>query len=89
MPDERDGYTMDSFKQLLHERLAAAHFSGKDGECFPVGSQRLLEHYAEQLMREKWNEATRRAADICRAVNNYDNPMTAGDCADEIEGGLR
>lgn len=25
-----------------------------------------------------------KAADICDRVNNYDNPMTAGDCADAI-----
>jgi hypothetical protein len=28
--------------------------------------------------------ALEEAADICDRVNNYDNPMTAGDCADAI-----
>jgi hypothetical protein len=31
-----------------------------------------------------WDAALRRAAFICRGVNNHDNPMTANDCADEI-----
>ena len=30
------------------------------------------------------NAALEDAADICDRVNNYDNPMTAGDCADAI-----
>lgn len=29
-------------------------------------------------------QALEEAADICDRVNNYDNPMTAGDCADAI-----
>jgi hypothetical protein len=31
-----------------------------------------------------WNEAIEAAAKVCESVNNYDNPMTALDCADAI-----
>jgi hypothetical protein len=41
-----------------------------------------------RALRMAWDGATKRAAAICRGVNNYDNPMTANDCADEIERGL-
>lgn len=30
------------------------------------------------------NEALEAAAKVCDSVNNFDNPMTAGDCANEI-----
>ena len=39
-----------------------------------------LERFANLIRAEVLEEA----ADICDRVNNYDNPMTAGDCADAI-----
>ena len=39
-----------------------------------------------QLALAGWSAATERAAKICDGVNNYDNPMTAKDCADKIRG---
>lgn len=43
-------------------------------------------HYTETAWIA-WQEATERAARICDGVNNYDNPMTAKDCADTIRSG--
>lgn len=49
-PSPPDGYTREGFLQLLHERLAASHLAGRDGEGFPASSLKLLQHYLDQLL---------------------------------------
>lgn len=39
----------------------------------------------EKAAMAGWNDALTEASAICKAVNNHDNPMTAGDCADAID----
>lgn len=46
----------------------------------------FLAYYAviEQLVRDVERKTIERCAAICDSVNNYDNPMTATDCAAAI-----
>lgn len=64
-------------------READLTFMGADAHCredYFTATREELERFAALVRAEVLEEA----ADICDRVNNYDNPMTAGDCADAI-----
>lgn len=46
--------------------------------------QKAFEELARAAQLEAWKAAMECAAQVVDSVNNYDNPMTATDCADEI-----
>ena len=51
---------------------------------WPPAMRAVLAYVRPIIEREARVKALDKAAAICAGVNNYDNPMTANDCADAI-----
>lgn len=56
-------------------------FADDDAEAYTANQIRAYGQACALAAREQERE---RCAQICESVNNYDNPMTANDCADAI-----
>jgi hypothetical protein len=63
--------TMIDVQKLAREAGLVTDYGARE-----IASGALLERFAALVLEE--------AALICDSVNNYSNPMTANDCADEI-----
>jgi hypothetical protein len=65
----------------LHRKFNASHYNGA-----PCTNQVLVftADHMRAYARAAVDAALEQAAVICDSVNNYDNPMTARDCADAI-----
>lgn len=54
-------------------------FAAQPGMCFGYTTDQMRQAQADAA-----RAALEEAARVCDSVNNYDNPMTATDCADAI-----
>ena len=74
---EYERWAEDGAGRCKHER--ALHYEAETA-C------ELIRSLSERLARVE-GEERERCARICESVNNYDNPMTANDCAAAIRAG--
>lgn len=70
----------DRLDALLLAHQAQAEPLVENTSAYMSGYHAGRTHAGDQT----WNDAIEAAAKVCDGVNNYDNPMTANDCADGI-----
>jgi hypothetical protein len=70
----------DLFWHALNYRTAHSGHA----QAMWIELEKHIELYASAYGQACASAALERAAEVCEGVNNYDNPMTANDCADAI-----